>query len=196
MQRFEIGKKLTAEEKRELLAGMRDSYLELGADKGLKGFTYDGDPIEGYLPHQYDFMMTSDVTGQKIRYFLVVDGVTFHPSELYPSIGMDDIKRAAMRNRYALRVMCEAVEAVKKAGVWNEVVEAYRCAQENAKAIERRFRDQNGHARTYIVFRGHGEEFSRSLSNYWRLLNDRLGEADGWRLNDYINTIDPEIYFQ
>jgi len=112
---------LPASEKRKLLRGLRDSYLELGAEKGLKGFTYDGEPIEGFLPRQYEYMKISDVTGARIRHFLCVDGLTFHPSELWPKMSNSEIASAAREAEERERKAEGYISELKRRG-WIDAV--------------------------------------------------------------------------
>lgn len=91
--RFEAGKKLTLEERREVLSSMGDSYKELGAPKVYKGLSRNGEEIYGYV-YNPDYMFTSDITGRKIRYHVTLpDGRRAHPSELYPNVTQSHIDK-------------------------------------------------------------------------------------------------------
>jgi len=82
--RYEAGSKLTKKQKEEVLKSINDVYLMNGIKKDeLKGTNHDGDPIYGY-PHLPELFYTSDITGAKIRRFIILpDGSIAHPSEVY-----------------------------------------------------------------------------------------------------------------
>lgn len=69
--RFEVGKRLTKDEKHEVLK------------------RYDrvsGDPIYGY-EYNPEYMYDSDITGRRIRFYIKLpDGRIAHPTELYPNL--------------------------------------------------------------------------------------------------------------
>lgn len=97
-KRFEAASKLSKEEKNKVLASMEDAYVKNGAETGIIGFNHDGDPIEGFLPNQREFMETSDITGAKIRWIIYLpDGQQAHPSEVYPSISASEIQAEERR---------------------------------------------------------------------------------------------------
>lgn len=92
--RFEAGKKLTAEERKKVLASIRDVYRDVNLEKVEKGFDRSGEIIWGY-PHAPEHFKTSDVTGRQIRHYITLpDGRIAHPSELYPEIKQSEIDKA------------------------------------------------------------------------------------------------------
>jgi hypothetical protein len=102
--RFEAGKKLTPEERREVLATTRDAYKEFRIPKVQKGIDKRGEEIYGY-PYSPEFMYTSDITGRKIRYYVTLPGGRIaHPSELYPNISQTDVERVMMKRDVDERV--------------------------------------------------------------------------------------------
>lgn len=94
--RFEAGKKLNAEEKREVLSALRDSYKENGVPYHIEE-TYFGREKRVYEPTLDDYV-TSDITGMRLRYYITLpDGRIAHPSELFPNISNKDIQGAVQR---------------------------------------------------------------------------------------------------
>lgn len=93
-ERFKEGKKLSKEEKQEILKGLKDSYKVMNRPRiqvqilGNEKYEWDGDSA--------DYMQTSDITGRKVRWFIVMpDGKIAHPTELYPEIPLSEIEREA-----------------------------------------------------------------------------------------------------
>jgi hypothetical protein len=94
--RFEAGKKLTPEQKKQVLQSVRDVYRDNGLKRDeLKGYhPQSGDPYYGY-PVRPDLFIRSDVTGAKVRHYVVLpDGTKAHPTELFPNIKQSEIDRA------------------------------------------------------------------------------------------------------
>lgn len=84
--RFEIGKKLSSKEKKELLKNIGDVYKDNNLEKEYKGIDSRGEEIYGYL-HKPQYFLTSDITKKKIRYYIILpDKRIAHPSELFPNI--------------------------------------------------------------------------------------------------------------
>lgn len=102
-KRFEEGKKLSKEEKAEVLKSMKDSYKEKNRPR-----TFETD-ISGrerfmWLGNSTDYMEKSDITGQSIRWYITMpDGKIAHPTELYPDLTAEDIKRTEERDEYWIK---------------------------------------------------------------------------------------------
>ena len=90
--RFEVGKKLTAPQRKSVLESMGDVYRDNNLEKVIVGEAH-GDPIYRY-PHTPDLFVKSDVTGRMIRHYVYLpDGRIAHPSELFPELTETVIQR-------------------------------------------------------------------------------------------------------
>lgn len=100
--RFEKGSKLTPEQKKEVLKTMRDSYKVL-----QRPYTIEDTPKgerRVWLENSYDYMFKSGITGQNIRWIVQLPDNTYaHPSELYPSITINDINREEINRQITER---------------------------------------------------------------------------------------------
>lgn len=140
--RFEYGKKLTDEQRKDVLRGVGDSYKDLKAPKVLKGQNRDGDPIYGY-DYNPEYMHTSDITGRKIRnYIRLPDGKIAHPSELYPEITQSHIDRAISEEKYRARNK-EYSESQKESRVVGTKSEANIKYSETKRPLENSYFAQN-----------------------------------------------------
>ena len=96
-KRFEVGKTLTKEAKKEVLRGAKDVYAENGVQKVEKGIDARGEAIIGY-PHTPELFVKSDITGKMLRHYITLpDGRVAHPTELYPDISQSEIDREMLR---------------------------------------------------------------------------------------------------
>ena len=92
--RFEIGKKLTEPEKQEVLKSLSDSYK-------TKRRPYTVEDIDGIEKRVYtedagEYMVTSDITGKKLRHYVTLpDGKIAHPTEIYGNITKGEIDSMA-----------------------------------------------------------------------------------------------------
>lgn len=127
---------------KDFLREIQDSYKELGAEVGVKGHTKDGEPIIGYLPYQYDYMHTSDITNKKIRFFIDLgEGKLVHPSEINPKFSVSEQKRleqtADQFYRDGLENYNTSIENLKK----NQ--ELYLVKESLSKALNNGFEIEN-----------------------------------------------------
>ena len=96
-KRFEAGKALSSEERKEVLRGVTDVYVENGVQKVEKGVDSRGETIYGY-PHSPEYFVKSDITGRMLRYYITLpDGRIAHPTELYPEIEQSSIDKEMLR---------------------------------------------------------------------------------------------------
>lgn len=96
----EVGKSLSADQKRLVLESMRDVYKDARLDKEEKGIDYRGEMIWGY-PYSPDLFKTSSVTGRAIRYYITLpDGRIAHPTEVYPNLRQSEVDRELQRREY------------------------------------------------------------------------------------------------
>lgn len=93
-KRFEAGKKLTKEEKREVLKGLKDAYWVNQRPYTIED-TESGER-KVYLDEAADYMETSDITGRKLRWFIELpDGRIAHPTEVYGEVSNSEVQRQA-----------------------------------------------------------------------------------------------------
>jgi hypothetical protein len=99
--RFEAGKRLTPDEKSEVLRSLGDSYKDLRAPKIEKGLDARGETIFGYA-YNPDYMLVSDITGRHIRHYVKLpDGRIAHPTELFPNLTKTEIDQYAAEREHA-----------------------------------------------------------------------------------------------
>ena len=96
-KRFELGKKLTAEQRKKILGKVGDSYVDQRHQKELAGVDNRGEEMYKY-PYSTGHMYVSNITGKFIRYYVVIPAditegligvkrdIFAHPSELFPDI--------------------------------------------------------------------------------------------------------------
>ena len=96
-KRFELGKKLTAEQRKKILGKVGDSYVDQRHQKEFAGVDNRGEEMYKY-PYSTGHMYVSNITGKFIRYYVVIPAditegligvkrdIFAHPSELFPDI--------------------------------------------------------------------------------------------------------------
>lgn len=96
-KRFELGKKLTPEQRKKILAKVGDSYVDQRHQKEFAGQDSRGEEVYKY-PYSTGHMYVSNITGKFIRYYVVIPAditegligvkrdIYAHPSELFPDI--------------------------------------------------------------------------------------------------------------
>jgi hypothetical protein len=93
-QRFEIGKKLSPEQKKAVLDTVQDRYKETGHQKVMVGLNQFDEEIWRY-PYDRERFVVSDITGAKLRHYIrLPDGKIAHPSEVFPNITQNDVINA------------------------------------------------------------------------------------------------------
>ena len=109
--RFEAGKKLSNEEKKEVLATLRDSYRENNTPYHIEESAY-GKERRVYDATEADYVV-SNITGKRLRYYITLpDGRVAHPTELYPNLTDKEVNSAARKQEL---LDAEASETVSKA---------------------------------------------------------------------------------
>lgn len=97
--RFEAGKSLNAEQRKQTLATLTDVYRANGLKKVLVGSDSRGEEIWRY-PYSPDYFEKSDITGAMVRYYVTLpDGRIAHPTELFPNYSQNDIDAEMDRRR-------------------------------------------------------------------------------------------------
>lgn len=124
--RFEAGKKLSDEEKKEVLSTLKDAYKVNGVPYHIEE-TAGGKEKRVYEPTA-DSYVVSDITNRPLRYYITLpDGRVAHPTEVYPNISDNDVKSSANKQGF---LDDEADKIVSAAiGNMNDIAD-------NAKAIE------------------------------------------------------------
>ena len=156
-QRFDEGKKLTEEEKREVYRTLKDAYKVNNRPRTLE------DQGQGerwmWLENASDYMVTSDITGAKLRWFVTLpDGKIAHPTELWPSMDRAEIERVQdsieKQGYYAEKRYNETLEELKKNNevdsIWDNIDKAIKAGAEFVKeysAEDRGQRDPNVYLR-------------------------------------------------
>ena len=108
--RFEAGRRLTKEEKKEVLNTLRDAFKENGVPYHIEESDF-GKERRVYEPTSEDWVK-SDITGRRLRYYITLpDGRVAHPTELFPNISGRDVTGHV--NRMAL-LEKEASELISK----------------------------------------------------------------------------------
>lgn len=89
--RFEVGKSLSEEEKKVVLATLKDSYKENNVSFHLEE-SANGKERRVYEPTAEDYVK-SDITGRALRYYITLpDGRIAHPTEVYPNISNNEVE--------------------------------------------------------------------------------------------------------
>lgn len=92
--RFEAGKKLSDEEKKEVLSTLKDAYKVNGVPYHIEE-TAGGKEKRVYEPTA-DSYVVSDITNRPLRYYITLpDGRVAHPTEVYPNISDNEVKSSA-----------------------------------------------------------------------------------------------------
>ena len=94
--RFETGKKLSDEEKKEVLSTLKDAYKVNGVPYHIEE-TAGGKEKRVYEPTA-DSYVVSDITNRPLRYYITLpDGRVAHPTEVYPNISDNEVKSSAIK---------------------------------------------------------------------------------------------------
>lgn len=150
--RFEAGKKLSDEEKKEVLSTLKDAYKVNGVPYHIEE-TAGGKEKRVYEPTA-DSYVVSDITNRPLRYYITLpDGRVAHPTEVYPNISDNEVKFSA--NKQGL--LDEEVDQIVSAVIGN-----MKDIADNAKAIEVLTELQNLPHETHDV--GYGLNHARSYN--------------------------------
>lgn len=124
--RFETGKKLSDEEKKEVLSTLKDAYKVNGVPYHIEE-TAGGKEKRVYEPTA-DSYVVSDITNRPLRYYITLpDGRVAHPTEVYPNISDNEVKSSATKQG----LLDEEVDQIVSAAIGN-----MKDIADNAKAIE------------------------------------------------------------
>lgn len=124
--RFEAGKKLSDEEKKEVLSTLKDAYKVNGVPYHIEE-TAGGKEKRVYEPTA-DSYVVSDITNRPLRYYITLpDGRVAHPTEVYPNISDNEVKSSSTKQG----LLDEEVDQIVSAAIGNMMDIA-----DNAKAVE------------------------------------------------------------
>lgn len=124
--RFEAGKKLSDEEKKEVLSTLKDAYKVNGVPYHIEE-TAGGKEKRVYEPTA-DSYVVSDITNRPLRYYITLpDGRVAHPTEVYPNISDNEVKSSATKQG----LLDEEVDQIVSAAIGN-----MKGIADNAKAVE------------------------------------------------------------
>lgn len=124
--RFEIGKKLSDEEKKEVLSTLKDAYKVNGVPYHIEE-TAGGKEKRVYEP-TFDSYVVSDITNRPLRYYITLpDGRVAHPTEIYPNISDNEVKSSATKQG----LLDDEADQIVSAAIGN-----MKGIADNAKAVE------------------------------------------------------------
>ena len=124
--RFEAGKKLSDEEKKEVLSTLKDAYKVNGVPYHIEE-TAGGKEKRVYEPTA-DSYVVSDITNRPLRYYITLpDGRVAHPTEVYPNISDNEVKSSATKQG----LLDDEADHIVSAAIGN-----MKDIADNAKAIE------------------------------------------------------------
>ena len=150
--RFEAGKKLSDEEKKEVLSTLKDAYKVNGVPYHIEE-TAGGKEKRVYEPTA-DSYVVSDITNRPLRYYITLpDGRVAHPTEVYPNISDNEVKSSATKQG----LLDEEVDQIVSAAIGN-----MKDIADNAKAVEVLTELQNLPHETHNV--GYGLNHVRSYN--------------------------------
>lgn len=124
--RFEAGKKLSDEEKKEVLSTLKDAYKVNGVPYHIEE-TAGGKEKRVYEPTA-DSYVVSDITNRPLRYYITLpDGRVAHPTEVYPNISDNEVKSSATKQG----LLDDEVDQIVRTAIGN-----MKDIADNAKAVE------------------------------------------------------------
>lgn len=124
--RFEAGKKLSDEEKEEVLSTLKDAYKVNGVPYHIEE-TAGGKEKRVYEPTA-DSYVVSDITNRPLRYYITLpDGRVAHPTEVYPNISDNEVKSSATKQG----LLDDEADTIISAAIGN-----MKDIADNAKAVE------------------------------------------------------------
>ena len=124
--RFETGKKLSDEEKKEVLSTLKDAYKVNGVPYHIEE-TAGGKEKRVYEPTA-DSYVVSDITNRPLRYYITLpDGRVAHPTEVYPNISDNEVKSSATKQG----LLDDEADQIVSAAIGN-----MKGISDNAKVLE------------------------------------------------------------
>lgn len=150
--RFETGKKLSDEEKKEVLSTLKDAYKVNGVPYHIEE-TAGGKEKRVYEPTA-DSYVVSDITNRPLRYYITLpDGRVAHPTEVYPNISDNEVKSSATKQG----LLDDEADHIVSAAIGN-----MKGIADNAKVLEVLTKMQNLPHETHDV--GYGMNNAQSYN--------------------------------
>lgn len=150
--RFETGKKLSDEEKKEVLSTLEDAYKVNGVPYHIEE-TAGGKEKRVYEPTA-DSYVVSDITNRPLRYYITLpDGRVAHPTEVYPNISDNEVKSSATKQG----LLDDEADHIVSAAIGN-----MKGIADNAKVLEVLTKMQNLPHETHDV--GYGMNNAQSYN--------------------------------
>lgn len=150
--RFEAGKKLSDEEKKEVLSTLKDAYKVNGVPYHIEE-TAGGKEKRVYEPTA-DSYVVSDITNRPLRYYITLpDGRVAHPTEVYSNISDNEVKSSATKQG----LLDDEVDQIVRTAIGK-----MKNVADNAKAVEVLTELQNLPHETHDV--GYGMNNARSYN--------------------------------
>lgn len=214
IKRYEIGSKLSDSDKSSVYKTMKDAYKvnhrpydiienEMGNDKFI------------WLENSTDYMVTSDITNRKLRWFITLpDGKIAHPTELYPNIKKSEIDHVQNALEYFQNLSNfrynRVEKKLKETGDVEPVINSIETALKNGFTFKREFSSddigqKNPNVRLYKNSLGSGMFFTIPEYHINRgetyvnlneddLINHRTGNLNKW-LHFELSEIDWERFY-
>nr|DAE77124.1 MAG TPA: cytosine DNA methyltransferase [Caudoviricetes sp.] len=163
--RFEAGKKLSDEEKKEVLSTLKDAYKVNGVPYHIEE-TAGGKEKRVYEPTAYSYVV-SDITNRPLRYYITLpDGRVAHPTEVYPNISDNEVKSSATKQG----LLDDEADQIVSAAIGN-----MKDIADNAKAVEVLTELQNLPHETHDV--GYGLNNAQSYNYKTGIFTSDAGQA-------------------
>lgn len=163
--RFEAGKKLSDEEKKEVLSTLKDAYKVNGVPYHIEE-TAGGKEKRVYEPTA-DSYVVSDITNRPLRYYITLpDGRVAHPTEVYPNISDNEVKSSATKQG----LLDDEADQIVSAAIGN-----MKDIADNAKAVEILTELQNLPHETHDV--GYGLNHARSYNYKTGIFTSDVAQA-------------------
>lgn len=163
--RFEAGKKLSDEEKKEVLSTLKDAYKVNGVPYHIEE-TAGGKEKRVYEPTA-DSYVVSDITNRPLRYYITLpDGRVAHPTEVYPNISDNEVKSSATKQW----LLDDEADQIVSAAIGN-----MKDIADNAKAVEVLTELQNLPHETHDV--GYGLNNAQSYNYKTGIFTSDAGQA-------------------
>jgi len=163
--RFEAGKKLIDEEKKEVLSTLKDAYKVNGVPYHIEETA--GGKEKRVYESTADSYVVSDITNRPLRYYITLpDGRVAHPTEVYPNISDNEVKSSATKQG----LLDDEADQIVSAAIGN-----MNGISDNAKAVEVLTELQNLPHETHDV--GYGLNNAQSYNYKTGIFTSDAGQA-------------------
>lgn len=163
--RFEAGKKLSDEEKKEVLSTLKDAYKVNGVPYHIEETA--GGKEKRVYESTADSYVVSDITNRPLRYYITLpDGRVAHPTEVYPNISDNEVKSSATKQG----LLDDEADQIVSSAIGN-----MNGISDNAKAVEVLTELQNLPHETHDV--GYGLNNAQSYNYKTGIFTSDAGQA-------------------